>query len=318
MSKQLDKILGSRITTFALIGAVVAAAVFVSGRGALFGGGEETAKLQPARTAAFVDASPASEDVKPAATLTAANLSEAAAAPAEAAKPAPNEPDVEKADADPAPIVVVTAVDAPNSASDETRSASQPSQTVLAAAASEPTGANSFNRLLKKPSSAPNAPPARDGIHDPSNPGTGLLQWPSAAFDGLPKTSDGNKVDWVKALEQEKIAPRYKVDDPNAEPFLLDLVIIRQVKGSMPNVVYPHLQHTQWLDCSNCHDEIFTPQKGANQISMAGILLGRKCGVCHGKVAFPVSDCRRCHAQPKTAEELSALADRSSWATENK
>ena len=94
----------------------------------------------------------------------------------------------------------------------------------------------------------------------------------------------------------------------------MDLVIVRQVKGSMPNVVYPHLPHTEWLDCTNCHDEIFVPEKGANQISMAGILLGQKCGICHGKVAFPISDCRRCHSQPKTAEELRQLSQKSSWA----
>jgi len=41
------------------------------------------------------------------------------------------------------------------------------------------------------------------------------------------------------------------------------------------------------------------PQKGANQISMASILLGQKCGVCHGKVAFPVSECRLCHSRKK-------------------
>jgi hypothetical protein len=32
---------------------------------------------------------------------------------------------------------------------------------------------------------------------------------------------------------------------------------------------------------------------------MVQILLGEKCGVCHGKVAFPVSECRRCHSKPK-------------------
>jgi hypothetical protein len=49
----------------------------------------------------------------------------------------------------------------------------------------------------------------------------------------------------------------------------MDLNIVREVKGSMPDVVYPHKQHTEWLDCSNCHPAIFVPQKGANQISMA-------------------------------------------------
>jgi c(7)-type cytochrome triheme protein len=80
----------------------------------------------------------------------------------------------------------------------------------------------------------------------------------------------------------------------------MDLNIVREVKGSMPDVVYPHKQHTEWLDCSNCHPAIFIPQKGANQISMAAILLGQKCGVCHGKVAFPVSECRLCHSRKKS------------------
>lgn len=177
------------------------------------------------------------------------------------------------------------------------------------------SAANSFNRLLKKPSSEPNARPALDGIHDPENPGTEMLQWPSEAFKGLPNTGDGNKIDWVKALSEGRIQPWYELEDPSAEPFTMDLNIVRQVKGSMPNVVYPHLQHTEWLDCTNCHDEIFVPEKGRNQISMAGILLGQKCGVCHGKVAFPVTDCRRCHSQPKTKEELRALSEGSTWSS---
>jgi len=175
------------------------------------------------------------------------------------------------------------------------------------------SAANSFNRLLKKRAAASNAKPADDGIHDPENPGTQSLQWPTEAFQDLPQSNDGNRVDWVAALGQGSIAPMVDLNDPQAEPFAMDLVIVREVKGSMPNVVFPHLQHTQWLDCTNCHDEIFVPQKGANQISMAAILLGQKCGVCHGKVAFPVTDCRRCHAQPKTAEELKAMSEKSTW-----
>jgi len=115
----------------------------------------------------------------------------------------------------------------------------------------------------------------------------------------LPRSSSGNYVDWVKSLEEKKIQPRYDRNDPDAKPIVMDLNIVHEVKGSMPNVVYPHKQHTEWLDCSNCHPAIFLPQKGANNISMAAILLGEKCGVCHGKVAFPVSECRRCHSQPK-------------------
>lgn len=157
---------------------------------------------------------------------------------------------------------------------------------------------NSFNRLLK-PASKRNLPPPEDGIHDPGNDGTHALQPPLSAFNTLPKSLSGNRVNWVEAIGQKKINPRYDRNDPKAEPIVMDLNIVREVKGSMPDVVYPHKQHTEWLDCSNCHPAIFVPQKGANAISMASILLGEKCGVCHGKVAFPVSECRNCHSKKK-------------------
>jgi c(7)-type cytochrome triheme protein len=183
-----------------------------------------------------------------------------------------------------------------------------PAATAPAAPAPTTTGApNNFNRLLIKKSAKVNAPPAEDGIHDPANPGTTSLQPPSEAFQDLPKSQVGNRVDWVKAIEGKSIQPRFDREDADAEATVFDLDIIREVKGSMPDVVYPHKQHTEWLDCTNCHDEIFIPEKGKNQISMAAILLGQKCGVCHGKVAFPVSDCRRCHSLPKTAEKLKAM-----------
>jgi c(7)-type cytochrome triheme protein len=157
---------------------------------------------------------------------------------------------------------------------------------------------NAFNRLLK-PLGRFNRPAAESGIHDPGNEGTLQLQPPATAFAGLPKSNAGNHVDWVKALEGKGVTPRWDRNDPQAAAVVMDLNIVREVKGSMPDVVYPHKQHTEWLDCSNCHPSIFLPQKGANQISMAAILLGQKCGVCHGKVAFPVSECRLCHSKKK-------------------
>ena len=175
-----------------------------------------------------------------------------------------------------------------------------PQRVAVAPAAPAASAANAFNRLLRPPSER-NPPPAEDGIHDPANDGTLALQSPRDAFSALPKSNSGNRVDWVKSLAQKRIAPRWDRADPAAEPTVFDLNIVREVKGSMPDVVYPHKQHTEWLDCSNCHPAIFVPQKGANQISMAAILLGQKCGVCHGKVAFPVSECRLCHARKKSA-----------------
>lgn len=163
---------------------------------------------------------------------------------------------------------------------------------------------NSFNRLMKPPSQR-NLPPMRDGIHDAQNDGTAALQHPKEAFGPMPKANSGNRVDWVAALNRGDLKPRFDLEDENRKPVVLDLNIVREVKGSMPDVVYPHKQHTEWLDCSNCHPSIFLPKKGANNISMASILLGEQCGVCHGKVAFPVSECRKCHSKnkPKTAKK---------------
>ena len=164
--------------------------------------------------------------------------------------------------------------------------------------ANAPSAANALNRLMRPPAQR-NLPPAEDGYHDPGNDGTHLLQAPLIAFAPLNKSNDGNRVDWVKSLNENKISPRFDRNDPNATSMILDLNIVSEVKGSTPDVVFPHKQHSQWLDCSSCHPAIFVAKKGANQTSMAAIMLGQSCGVCHGTVAFPVSDCRRCHAKSK-------------------
>lgn len=210
-----------------------------------------------------------------------------AAAPARPAAPAPV--------AAPAPAPTPAPVPAPPAAA----------VAVVAPAATGDADVNAFNRLLK-PAGRANRPATESGIHDPGNDMTLQLQPPSLAFAKLPRSSFGNHVDWVKSLANKAIEPRWDRTDPAAAAIVMDLNIVREVKGSMPDVVYPHKQHTEWLDCSNCHPKIFIPQKGANQISMASILLGQKCGVCHGKVAFPVSECRLCHSRKKAAPTVAS------------
>jgi c(7)-type cytochrome triheme protein len=160
---------------------------------------------------------------------------------------------------------------------------------------------NPFNRLFVPPKDRDMAL-KDDGIHDPSVPGLSLLQQPKTAFAPLPTSPGGNYVNWAEALTKGIIKPRFDYLDPTKEALPMDLVIVREVKGSMPNVAFPHKQHTDWLECANCHDAIFKPQKGANPMSMAEIMLGRQCGVCHGSVAFPVTECKRCHSVSKTAK----------------
>jgi c(7)-type cytochrome triheme protein len=249
-------------------------------------------------TAAAKPAAPAAATAKAAPAQAVTSPPAAAAAPAaKAAAPAatPVPP--------PAPAATTAAAAAPAPA--PAAAAATSATAVAAAPAASQAGANAFNRLLRSPGRR-NLPPSEDSIHDPGNDGTLLLQPPLAAFELLPRSNAGNRVDWVKSLGEKRIAPRADKVDAAAAPMVMDLNIVREVKGSMPDVVYPHKQHTEWLDCSNCHPAIFIPQKGANQISMASILLGQKCGVCHGKVAFPVSECRLCHSKPKAAATAAA------------
>jgi c(7)-type cytochrome triheme protein len=187
----------------------------------------------------------------------------------------------------------------------------------VAAPKGKVSSANVFNRLLKKEKER-NAPPPEDGIHDPANEGTQVLQPPRIAYEGLPKSDFGNYVDWVQALQKGYLNPRYDRVDPTVEPLVMDLDIVREVKASMPDVVFPHKPHTQWLHCSNCHPKIFIPQKGANQINMSAILLGQKCGVCHGKVSFPITtkSCKKCHSKPKPKDwkpPLSQASVKNPW-----
>lgn len=165
----------------------------------------------------------------------------------------------------------------------------------------------SFNRMLR-PLDKRNLDPVDDGIHDPANEGTKMLQSPAVGMADFVKSNFGNRVDWVATLESQKISPRWERDSPNEDDhIIMDMNILRVPRGSMPNVVFPHKQHTEWLHCSNCHPAIFIPQKGANQISMPLILLGQKCGVCHGKVSFPISECRKCHSQKKDVPQKTVV-----------
>ena len=143
------------------------------------------------------------------------------------------------------------------------------------------------------------------GTGDPNKPaGIGYRKgraWHPQALSaaGLPRDKFG-LIDWAKIVREGLIKPKASLD-PKAEempPLKLDIVI--PAKGDYVNdVLYPHEIHTWWLKCEVCHPKIFIPAKGQNKMSMVGIAQGKWCGRCHNKVAFPLSDCKRCHTVPK-------------------
>lgn len=140
-------------------------------------------------------------------------------------------------------------------------------------------------------------PLEKDGIHDPKNPAVAILQDPAEALSILPPDTAGNLVDWAQALREGYISPRTNIM-PGTEIRLLELDIIMKKTGDMPFVRFPHITHTEWLDCTNCHEEIFKSKTGATKFNMLDILQGRFCGQCHGAVSFPLTECDRCHSVP--------------------
>ncbi|MDW7645267.1 MAG: cytochrome c3 family protein [Desulfuromonadales bacterium] len=113
----------------------------------------------------------------------------------------------------------------------------------------------------------------------------------------LPSAPFGNKIHWGYALEDGLIRPAYSLFHADEKPMDFDRELELQAEWTyVPPAYFPHAKHTPWLDCANCHPDIFNVKKKTTQhFSMEYILEGKFCGVCHLRVAFPLDDCKGCH-----------------------
>lgn len=127
-----------------------------------------------------------------------------------------------------------------------------------------------------------------------------------AAFDlfarKMPKERHGNGIDWGKAEEKGLINP---VDSLESIPVKRtdmkvekDFALDAKLEG-IAEIIFSHGKHTVWNGCEICHPDIFVGvKKGTTKYSMIEISGGMYCGACHGKVAFPATDCQKCHLKP--------------------
>jgi c(7)-type cytochrome triheme protein len=118
----------------------------------------------------------------------------------------------------------------------------------------------------------------------------------------LPKERFGNGIDWQQAEELGLIRPADFVSGISIKRRSLaiqqDFALNAKLAG-MPDIIFSHRKHTVWNGCELCHPEIFVGvKKGATRYSMVGIFEGKYCGLCHNTVAFPLTDCQRCHTKP--------------------
>jgi c(7)-type cytochrome triheme protein len=141
----------------------------------------------------------------------------------------------------------------------------------------------------------------------------GLTSHPLALeITDLPKDRFG-LIDWADAIKSGAIKPAHSLD-PNEKdmaPLDMDVVIFTKSKFQ-PDVIFPHKIHTMWLTCINCHPSIFPMNaKEANKMmTMPKIASGEFCGRCHNRIAFPLSDCLRCHVKPRDVPPIDPDADR--------
>lgn len=129
----------------------------------------------------------------------------------------------------------------------------------------------------------------------------GMAEHPAAMeLAKLPKDKYG-LVDWAASIKTGRVKPLDSLEAGAvaAPPFNLDIVIHTK-SNFMNDVVFPHYVHTLWLTCTNCHTKIFQMKAGGNtEMTMPKIASGEYCGRCHNRVAFPLTDCSRCHVKPK-------------------
>ena len=115
----------------------------------------------------------------------------------------------------------------------------------------------------------------------------------------LPKTGFGNKIDWVEALNQGDLAPAMSILEDDFQPIPFNEEFKMEAAWDLiPPADFSHNVHLRWLDCSNCHPDVFKiRQEGTEELLMKNILEGQFCGACHLTVAFPLDDCKRCHTK---------------------
>jgi c(7)-type cytochrome triheme protein len=118
----------------------------------------------------------------------------------------------------------------------------------------------------------------------------------------LPKERFGNGLDWEKAELLGLIKPASSLEGVSTPKSTLavqkDFALNPKVEG-MPDIIFSHKKHTVWNGCELCHPDIFMGVKrGTSKYSMVDISQGKSCGACHTTVAFPLTDCQRCHSKP--------------------
>ncbi len=151
-----------------------------------------------------------------------------------------------------------------------------------------------FAACAEKPTDADKPRCAR--CHSPGDKERREADW--AAFaEGKPKKGGGGDIDWEAAEAAGLVKPLDHVEGVSIPrpPLAMDKDVTIASRAWMSDVLFSHKKHAVWNGCEVCHPEIFPNTPGGTRMTMLEISSGQSCGVCHGKVAFSIGDCERCH-----------------------
>ncbi|VAW35044.1 hypothetical protein MNBD_DELTA02-1011 [hydrothermal vent metagenome] len=113
--------------------------------------------------------------------------------------------------------------------------------------------------------------------------------------EGLPKDKFGD-INWVEMDRLQIINPLNSLGMRDDDEGVRETNILFDVPFAfLKDVKFSHKIHSTWIKCSLCHDRIFKKELGSAKIKMVDMKHGKSCGTCHGKIAFKVADCKRCH-----------------------
>ena len=118
----------------------------------------------------------------------------------------------------------------------------------------------------------------------------------------LPKQNLSDLVDWEAAEARGLIRPIDFLPGVSIQrpPLNVQKDFSIASKGFwMPDIIFSHKKHALWNGCELCHPDIFpSVKKGTAKYSMLEISSEQYCGLCHDHVAFPLTDCQKCHSKP--------------------
>lgn len=124
----------------------------------------------------------------------------------------------------------------------------------------------------------------------------------------MPRDAAG-QVDWNRALDEKRIAPRPGTGAKAVDQQVLQLDI-EMTPAAQPALksVFSHGSHTQWIACASCHPSPYSAKARAAMTDTTELHSSRYCGSCHGTVSFGITGfCGRCHPaleKPRQHQEV--------------